>query len=473
MLNAESIWNIETGSEPELDIRFNDEIREEDSASDNSTLQNVKRKTMKRKHTSPIKIIPDKLMVTFGDKTTTITNTRKQVARKTLARRTNEPRGTLKPLWNIIPDGTITNYSPTTITLDTQNRKNTVIRKNYLAIVNETKPRLMHFVACKTVREYKRNQEKIKEFLLTEKKTVKKNQLDQQQNECIPGPSSLMDQPGPSGTQLVQASKDKKQPKREGTAPIKRTYKRNKDFDQRSKEAAIAQTKLEKARQRQKNKTNSPRIQLDTTKLHKDKTVEIINIASDSSQGSPFQIYTSENPNAFKHPQTNTDIIKSKRDEKIDKIIRKITNSPQRTLVEPESEQLITIIPASTSTPIGNSTKKQQNIEVEKALKPTGNDDIYKPQQQTEKQTTKPTGQDKNIQKHKETHQTTVQQDNKANQTQQTNKEITDAPEERQDTNTETDSIHTEEQEDEYSGTSSDISSLNTADIEALNRIFD
>ena len=71
-------------------------------------------------------------MLTFGDKTTTITNTRKQVARKTLARRAPEPRGTLKPLWNIIPDGTITNYSPTTLTLDTNTRKNTVLGKNDL-----------------------------------------------------------------------------------------------------------------------------------------------------------------------------------------------------------------------------------------------------------------------------------------------------------------------------------------------------
>ena len=134
MLNAESIWNIETDSEPELDIRFNEDTPDEDSASDNSTPQNVKKKAVKRKHTSPIKIIPDKLTLTFGDKTTTITKTKKQVARKTLARRSQEPRGTLKPLWNIIPDGTITNYSPTTITLDTHNRKNVVVRKNDLAM---------------------------------------------------------------------------------------------------------------------------------------------------------------------------------------------------------------------------------------------------------------------------------------------------------------------------------------------------
>ena len=153
MLNAESIWNIETDSEPELDIRFNEDTPDEDSVSDNSTLKNVKKKAVKRKHTSPIKIIPDKLTLTFGDKTTTITKTKKQVARKTLARRSQEPRGTIKPLWNIIPDGKITNYSPTTITLDKHNRKNVVVRKNDLAIINETKPRLMHFVACKTVQE--------------------------------------------------------------------------------------------------------------------------------------------------------------------------------------------------------------------------------------------------------------------------------------------------------------------------------
>ena len=185
MLNAESIWNIETDSEPELDIRFNEDTPDEDSASDNSTLQNVKKKAAKRKLTSPIKIIPDKLTLTFGDKTTTITKTKKQVARKTLSRRSQEPRGTLKPLWNIIPDGTIINYSPTTITLDTHNRKNVVVRKNDLAIINETKPRLMHFVACKTVREYNRNQEKIKEFLLTEKKN-QKNQPNKKLTDHAP-----------------------------------------------------------------------------------------------------------------------------------------------------------------------------------------------------------------------------------------------------------------------------------------------
>ena len=45
------------------------------------------------------------------------------MARKTIARKTPEPRGTLKPQWNLIPDGTITHYSSHTKTLDTNTRK--------------------------------------------------------------------------------------------------------------------------------------------------------------------------------------------------------------------------------------------------------------------------------------------------------------------------------------------------------------
>ena len=130
-INSNSIITnhlYKSDSEPDLDIQFQKAMDEEDS-SDQSTLQNIQKKAIKRKNISPTKITPDKLMVTFGDKITTITNTRKQVARKTFARKTLEPRGTLKPLWKIIPDGTISNYSPTTITLDTNTRKNTVIRK--------------------------------------------------------------------------------------------------------------------------------------------------------------------------------------------------------------------------------------------------------------------------------------------------------------------------------------------------------
>ena len=83
-------------------------------------------------------------------------------------RKAKEPRTTLASQWNIIPNGTITGYTPHTVTIDTPKRKNTVIRKNDIAIATESipipppepKPRLIHMVACKTVGEYKRNQTK-------------------------------------------------------------------------------------------------------------------------------------------------------------------------------------------------------------------------------------------------------------------------------------------------------------------------
>ena len=79
----------------------------------------------------------------------------------------------------LFQDGTITNYSPHTITLDTNNRKNTVIRSSDLAIVTQTlptpsetntnnKPRLIHMVACKTVNEYHSNQRKLRRLYLEE-----------------------------------------------------------------------------------------------------------------------------------------------------------------------------------------------------------------------------------------------------------------------------------------------------------------
>ena len=83
MLNSKSIWKLELDSKPQLDIRFQDEEPGEESASTQSTLQNLRTKSMKRNTISPTEITPYKLMVTFGDKTTTITTRKRQVARKT------------------------------------------------------------------------------------------------------------------------------------------------------------------------------------------------------------------------------------------------------------------------------------------------------------------------------------------------------------------------------------------------------
>ena len=80
------------------------------------------------------------LHFSIGDKTTKIVYNKKNVARKTTKQKTKEPRPTLAPQWNKIPDGTITDYSPHTITIDTPSRKNTAIRKSDIAIATETKP---------------------------------------------------------------------------------------------------------------------------------------------------------------------------------------------------------------------------------------------------------------------------------------------------------------------------------------------
>ena len=68
-------------------------------------------------------------------------------------------------MWNIIPDGTITHYTTHTITIDTPKRKDTVIRKSDIAIATEKipkKPRLIEFVACKTVANIKEIERKLK-----------------------------------------------------------------------------------------------------------------------------------------------------------------------------------------------------------------------------------------------------------------------------------------------------------------------
>ena len=196
----EEIWRRDCNSADELDIRYRDhgeepEINESTQApqpsdtvpsnqlidinSDSDNSENIPLAKNRKIPTPTRKIIPSEIHITLGDKTTKYIKTRKNIARKSPARKTKEPRHTLAPQWNIIEDGTVTGYSPHTITIDTPLRKNTVTRKNDLAIVTEKKAlptqqtvvnntRLIHMVACKTVGEYKRNQEKIKKFCLEE-----------------------------------------------------------------------------------------------------------------------------------------------------------------------------------------------------------------------------------------------------------------------------------------------------------------
>ena len=80
----------------------------------------------------------------------------------------------------------------------------------------------MHFVACKTVREYNRNQEKIKEFLLTEKKN-QKNQLNKKLTDHAPESQFHMDQPGPKQGRREQPTEGPTQPERIAKDPTSKS----------------------------------------------------------------------------------------------------------------------------------------------------------------------------------------------------------------------------------------------------------
>ena len=184
MLSEAGIWNKDSDSEPQLDIQNQSNCAETDS-DEEPLFTKCAPTAQKRKTISPIKIVPDQLSITFGDKTSVIVKSKNQVARKTVMRRVKEPRGTFKPLCNIIPDGTIKHYTPHTITMDKPKRKDTVIRKSDIAIATETTPnktRLINFVACKTVGKCKRNREKIKKLYLDEKNKKGNWQRNKQKN---------------------------------------------------------------------------------------------------------------------------------------------------------------------------------------------------------------------------------------------------------------------------------------------------
>ena len=173
VLSQEEMWRLDGNSEDELDIQYKQDENPTDSTQQIDTDES---ENLPLSRSSPRKISPSEIHFSIGDKTTKIKYSKINVSRKSIARKTKEPRNTLAPQWTIIPDGTITNYTPPTITIDTPLRKNTLIRKNDIAIateaqpIPETKPRLIHMVACKTVGEYKRNQEKIRKFCLDEAK---------------------------------------------------------------------------------------------------------------------------------------------------------------------------------------------------------------------------------------------------------------------------------------------------------------
>ena len=154
----EEIWKRHGESEEDLDIRYRSDSNEEGQQSptlpnttptgnqgqpeviSSDNLENVPLAIAPRTQKSPRKIYPSEIHFTIVDKTTKFIKTRKNIARKSLARKTKEPRHTLAPQWNMIQDGMLTDYTPHTITIETPLRKHTVLRKSDLAIVNEQKP---------------------------------------------------------------------------------------------------------------------------------------------------------------------------------------------------------------------------------------------------------------------------------------------------------------------------------------------
>ena len=91
------MWNMEQDSEHELNLQNKKLTRTltdstfstESEKSENASLLSPKR--------TPEKITTSKLEIAFGDNTSTVIYSKRQLARKTIARKALEPRGTLKP----------------------------------------------------------------------------------------------------------------------------------------------------------------------------------------------------------------------------------------------------------------------------------------------------------------------------------------------------------------------------------------
>ena len=205
-----------------------------------------------------------------------------------------------------MPDGTKTNYSPHTITVDTPNRKSTVIRKSDVAIdieIIKEEPRLTEVVACKTVGKYKRNRARNRNFYLDEQKQKEKKAQEEkaksqqgpfQSGRYQQGPAQWSNDPINQANTSARKQRHKPRkgttgsPKRKPQQPRKRTNtpKAASQFDTKSKQAAQAQSKLEQARRRQRR--SSSFISTDLEQWNNSDTVEVINLLSDSTQQSPI-----------------------------------------------------------------------------------------------------------------------------------------------------------------------------------------
>ena len=260
-LTQEEMWKRDGSSENELDIQYNTQ-----SASP-TYLESDDSKNQPLIYKSPSKISPSEIHFSIGDKTTKIIYNKRNVARKSIARKTKEPRNTLAPQWNIIQDGTIKNCTPHTLTIDTPLRKNTVIRKNDIAIATETKPlpetkpRLIHMVECKTIGEYRRNQEKIKKFFLEEAKQNATNNTSGPMRS-LPTTNDSRDTPGPSRIQnkpVTSAPKRTRSDLESSNKPKKRTCKKEPIKTKWSKEKVIKLATKNQREEQQPKGNNKPK----------------------------------------------------------------------------------------------------------------------------------------------------------------------------------------------------------------------
>ena len=388
-LPREAIWDLEQDSEPELDIQYKDEepshsavlraLSPDSSDSENAPLLS---------HTRvPGRFTPSKLQITFDDKTSTIIYNKKNIARKTIARKINPTtRGSLKPQWNNIPDGTKTNYSPHKITLDTNNRKNTVIRNSDLAIVTQTlpkpsetitnnKPRLKHMVACKTVNEYHSNQRKLRRIYLEEQAaraaqtmTIRPNSVNREPL----GHSDILKMA--KANQRKQAQQTKAKPNPKGRRK-KAENNRATTFPQKSKEAAIKhrqQTRSEKRKLLYSSSSENKSFAKATpSKIQPSSTIRTFNIR-ESPAGPNFMITASPDPNDFMNPPSDPSTIpgpsKARSTPRVDKILERIWkhNSPNK---QDQNDNPIKVVYLDST----NSTGKQSEEVI--TLESTPNED--------------------------------------------------------------------------------------------------
>ena len=255
---------------------------------------------------SPRKISPSEIHFTLADKTTKIIVNKRTFARKTITRKAKAPRPTLAPQWNITTGTKITNYTPHTITVDTQLRQNTLIRKNDIAIATETKPRLIHMVACKTVGDYKRNQEKIRKFCLEE---ARNNAARKQQSNQ--GPSSQSTWTHDKVKKIAQSNQQQQQQtsKRKAAATTlpprtprttKRRFSATKSPSQASFNTLAQQAALNYPTETSKAKRTTPKkvVHLFDNLVENTKTV-VNNMERDFGATSPIKIAASSTANIF------------------------------------------------------------------------------------------------------------------------------------------------------------------------------